>query len=151
MNSSRRRLYLQPLVASLLRSSATVLFLGEKVDFVQPLVTYDKNVETWMNELEHIMRRSVRQVLYKATLDYEGTPRVQWVQQHPGQAVLNGSQIHWTKDVENAITKRTLRNLLSKLNTQLMDLVRLERISMRFTGSWRIDVLVVVPVWRRRR
>lgn len=94
------------------------------MDFVQPLVTYDKNVETWMNELEHIMRRSVRQVLYRATLDYEKTPRVQWVQQHPGQAVLNGSQIHWTKDVEEAISKKSLRELLDKLNSQLMDLVR---------------------------
>ncbi|PHJ26108.1 dynein heavy chain axonemal protein, partial [Cystoisospora suis] len=128
--------------------TATSMFSaeGEKVDFVQPLVTYDKNVETWMNELEHIMRRSVRQVLYKATLDYEKTPRVQWVQQHPGQAVLNGSQIHWTKDVEEAITKKTLRELLNKLNSQLMDLVGLVRNRLEQMQSITVGALIVIDV-----
>lgn len=31
--------------------------------------------------------------------------RKDWVLQHPGQCVLNGSQVHWTSEVEAAMNQ----------------------------------------------
>jgi dynein heavy chain len=45
------------------------------------------------------MRNSIRSVLLHSIRDYEIRPREQWVLSHPGQCVLNGSQVHWTSEV----------------------------------------------------
>lgn len=42
------------------------------------------------------MKVSVRSVLLKSIKDYVAKPRENWVLEHPGQCVLNGSQVHWT-------------------------------------------------------
>ena len=42
------------------------------------------------------MKLSVRSVLLKSIKDYVTKPRESWVMEHPGQCVLNGSQVHWT-------------------------------------------------------
>lgn len=91
--------------------------------FVQSLVTANKGVETWMQELEHIMKLSVRESLQTAITDYPSCERTTWVKKHPGQCVLNGSQVHWTADVEDAIQNGQLKTLLAKQTSQLLDLV----------------------------
>lgn len=78
---------------------------GERVDFFKPLDPKDKNVEHWMSELELMMKASVRWALKVSIEQYPNTPRTEWVLQHPGQCVLNGSQFHWTAEVEEAIEK----------------------------------------------
>jgi dynein heavy chain len=70
---------------------------------VDPVDPKDKGVEFWMGELEQMMYDSIRNVL-KISVDtyYEGK-RTEWVLNHCGQCVLNGSQVHWTTEVETAI------------------------------------------------
>ncbi|CBZ56170.1 Dynein heavy chain 1, axonemal, related [Neospora caninum Liverpool] len=128
--------------------NATAMFSaeGEKVALTEHLSTYDKNVETWMGELETLMRKSVRRVLQHATTEYSHAARVQWVQEHPGQAVLNGSQIHWTEEVEEAIRTHRLREYLDKLNDQLMDLVALVRGRLDKMQSITVGALIVIDV-----
>lgn len=46
------------------------------------------------------MKLSVRMVLLNSITQYAITAREQWVLEHPGQCVLNGSQVHWTREVE---------------------------------------------------
>lgn len=69
---------------------------GERVNFTKPIDPVNKNVEDWMNEVEEMMKRSVRQALHNCVLDYpvvneqyKVSPnakknRVEWVKSHPG-------------------------------------------------------------------
>lgn len=92
---------------------------GEEVKFVKPVDPNKKNVEDWMGELENMMKKSVRNVLLRSVANYVEVPRKEWVLNHPGQCVLNGSQVHWTREVEDAINyveegKKT--RILNKIN-----------------------------------
>lgn len=75
----------------------------ERVPFTKPLDPNNKNVEDWMGELEDMMKASVRNEIYISIKDYPKPNRCEWVLNHIGQAVLNGSQVHWTTEVEAAI------------------------------------------------
>jgi dynein heavy chain, axonemal len=101
----------------------------EKVNFVRPVDPVGKNVEDWMGDLEEMMKESVKSALLKSVTDYLAVPRDQWVKRHPGQCVLNGSQVHWTSEVEQAIRKgkQGVAEYYKKLETQLLDLVVLVR------------------------
>ena len=76
---------------------------GEKVNFVKKIDPKDRNVEFWMGDVEKMMIMSVRNVLEFSVIDYKQRPRNDWIISHPGQCVLNGSQVHWTTEVEEAI------------------------------------------------
>lgn len=71
----------------------------EIVQFVKHVDPNKKNVEDWMGELENMMRLSVRDAMIKSVEDYPKRFRPEWAVSHPGQVVLNGSQIVWTGDV----------------------------------------------------
>ena len=68
----------------------------EKVPFVSHVDPNKKPVEDWMNEIERMMVASVRHALINSVEDYKVTKRTEWVKKHPGQCVLNGSQVVWT-------------------------------------------------------
>ena len=70
------------------------VMLSELIDPVE------KNVEAWMLELEEAMRVCIRDAMHKAILEYSEVPRPRWMQKHPGMCVLNGSQMHWTSEME---------------------------------------------------
>lgn len=73
---------------------------NEKIDFVEIVDPIRKNVEDWMTEIEEMMKTSVRHELLKSINEYTVMDRTEWVLSHPGQCVLNGSQVHWTSEVE---------------------------------------------------
>lgn len=75
----------------------------ERISFDRIIDPKKKNVEDWMNEVEDQMKQSIRTVLLKSIKDYTVRPRQDWVLDHPGQCVLNGSQVHWTTEVEESI------------------------------------------------
>ena len=56
--------------------------------------------------LEKMMTSSVRHVLLHSIEDYTEVPRTEWVRNHPGMCVLNGSQVHWTEHVETHIKEK---------------------------------------------
>ena len=101
----------------------------EKVQFVKNVDPNKKNVEDWMGEVENMMKKSVRQALLRSVENYREVPRPKWVLLHPGQCVLNGSQIQWTLEVEAAIRKDVedfgIQQYWDKLGVQLNDLVEL--------------------------
>jgi len=84
---------------------------GERVDFVKKVDPKDRNVEFWMGDVERMMVASVRNVLLHSVKDYHERPRNDWILNHPGQCVLNGSQVHWTLDVENAMKTKGLEGV----------------------------------------
>ncbi|KAL8275069.1 hypothetical protein Esti_000948 [Eimeria stiedai] len=127
---------------------ATAMFSaeGERMPFVQPLVTANKGIEIWMQELEQAMKHSVRKSLEDAINDYACTEWTKWVTKHPGQCVLNGSQVHWTAEVEGAIHNGQLKAVMDKQTSQLLDLVALVRKGLNAKQSITIGALIVVDV-----
>ena len=77
----------------------------EKIQFYETVDPRDKGVEFWMGEIERMMFKSVRAVLLNSINDYLKKSRPEWILVHPGQCVLNGSQVHWTAEVEEFIVK----------------------------------------------
>lgn len=103
---------------------------GEKVNFIKRVDPKDRNVEYWMGDVERMMVNSVRNVLEISIMDYTERPRVDWVRMHAGMCVLNGSQVHWTSDVEKAMSEGGVAGVadyVKFLNDQLKDSVLLVR------------------------
>ncbi|CAD8156782.1 unnamed protein product [Paramecium pentaurelia] len=120
---------------------------GEKVGFVKLLDPNKKNVEDWMGEVEDMMKSSVRQALVNSVSDYLVKPRHEWVLLHPGQCVLNGSQILWTKEVEQAIKSNSVMEYWEKtLKTQINKLVELVRTKLTKQQQTTINALIVIDV-----
>ncbi|OMJ85153.1 hypothetical protein SteCoe_13621 [Stentor coeruleus] len=120
----------------------------EQVAFVRPLNPKDKNVEFWMSDLEEMMKESVRHVLKNSIEDYKVKIRNDWVLLHPGQCVLNGSQVHWTKEVEEAILKglQGVKEYHMFLDTMLMETVKLVRGNITTQQSITLGALIVIDV-----
>jgi dynein heavy chain len=78
-------------------------------------------VEKWLLELEAVMRKSVRGQIVEALEDYAITPRVEWVQQWPGQVAISVGQTYWTSGVHEAIQAGgpALRDYCVKLESEL--------------------------------
>jgi dynein heavy chain len=77
----------------------------EKIDFIKRVDPKDRGVEFWMSELERQMIASVREAFWQGLETYPTQPRCEWVLEHPGQIVLNSSQVFWTVDVEKALSE----------------------------------------------
>ena len=101
----------------------------EKIDFVSDVDPRDRGVEFWMGDVEDMMIKSVRYVLLNSIENYIQVPRNEWIKNHPGQCVLNGSQVLWTKEVEEAFKKGNegVKEYSNKLGSQLLDTVTLVR------------------------
>ena len=52
-----------------------------------------------------MMFDTIRDVLKFSIDDYKEKDRNEWIKTHPGQCVLNGSQVHWTQELEDAMQK----------------------------------------------
>ena len=94
------------------------MFSGEKekIEFIAPVDPKEKGVEFWMGELEQMMYDTIRHVLKFSIDEYAEEKRTVWCLKHPGQCVLNGSQIYWTSEVEDAMKANKLAEYLAALN-----------------------------------
>ena len=54
------------------------------------------------------MMDAVRHKLLESIKDYKKRDRNEWIVSHPGQCVLNGSQVFWTMETEEAIKSNKL-------------------------------------------
>ena len=126
----------------------TSMFSGEKeeIQFVAPVDPKEKGVEFWMGELEDMMFDSIKHVLKYSVDNYTEVPRTEWSLNHSGQCVLNGSQVHWTKEVEDAIKEGKLPEYLEFLQKQLMDTVELVRNKLTKLQSITLGALITIDV-----
>jgi dynein heavy chain len=103
---------------------------GEAIQFPDPCVTHQKAVEVWMCELEACMCSAIRAAMQKGITTYFDGERPQWVLDHPAQIVLNGSQVHWTHEVEVAMENddpQDVAEYAKRLDEQMINLVMLFR------------------------
>ena len=98
------------------------------------------------------MKNNVRRLLNLAVIDYNKLNRSEWVLKWPSQCVLNGSQIHWTQQVEKALRKGGYRGViryLNKLKIQLSDMVELVRGTLTKRQRKTMSALIVLDVHAR--
>ncbi|KAL4440889.1 hypothetical protein ABPG74_009302 [Tetrahymena malaccensis] len=125
---------------------------NERVPFEKFVDPNRKNVEEWMGDVENMMKRSVRRALNNSVEDYNKKPRPKWCISHPGQCVLNGSQVLWTYEVEEAIKnegqedKVGIKGYWDKLKLQLDDLVDLVCTKLTKQQQVTINALIVIDV-----
>lgn len=125
---------------------------GENVQFVKKIDPRDRNVENWMGDVEKMMVTSVRAAFLHSVEDYKTKPRIQWVLEHPGQCVLNGSQIHWTAEVEESIKTKGVQGVKDYhqyLQDQLDDTVSLVRKQLSKMQTITMNALIVIDVHAR--
>ena len=106
----------------------------------------NKNVEDWMNEVEGMMCQSIKYELKNSVDKYPDTKRTQWIRNHPGQCILNGSQVWWTTLVEEAIARNDIRGYFNLSTEQLNDLVELVRQPLTKQQQVTINALIVIDV-----
>ncbi|OAF70501.1 hypothetical protein A3Q56_01728, partial [Intoshia linei] len=91
---------------------------GERVPFCEKLFPTG-NVEDWLLQVERVMKASIRSILEKAINEYSDESRMKWVLMWPGQIVIAGSQLFWTQNVTNWLTKNNLSEGLNMFLKQL--------------------------------
>jgi dynein heavy chain len=124
----------------------------EYVPFVKPVDPKNKNIEAWMVEVKDAMIAGVRDNMYHAILDYAECSRTEWMQKWAGQVVLNGSQVHWTREVEEALKLKGNEgawDYYAQLVRQLEDMVILIRGKISKAARVTVGALAVVDVHAR--
>ena len=106
-------------------------------------------VEKWLIQVEEQMVFAIRMIIKEALHAYENRDRKQWVLEWPGQIVICGSQVFWTKEVEEAILANTLPEFLSKSNEQIKDTVDLVRGKLESGPRRTLEALIVIDVHAR--
>jgi dynein heavy chain len=122
---------------------------GENIAFTRRVDPKDRNVEFWMGDVERQMTASVRHVCEHGIHDYLEKERNQWVTIHPGQVVLNASQVHWTSDVEKALDEgghEGIKVYLAELEQQLSGTVMLVRQKLSKLAKISVNALIVIDV-----
>jgi dynein heavy chain len=125
---------------------------GEKIELVKKVSPTDRNVEFWMGDVEKQMCISVRHVFEQGLKDYAIEERNKWVISNPGQIVLNASQVYWTKEVEECLTKDGLpglKNYLKGWREQLNSTVLLVREKLTKLAKISVNALIVIDVHAR--
>jgi len=132
----------------------TGMFSPEKeyVVWVKPVDPKGKNIEHWMVEVKDAMVAGVKSNMMQALVDYTVTPRPEWMQKWAGQVVLNGSQLHWTREVEEFLREKGNAGAYEyheQLVKQLTDMVILIRGEISKQARVTVGALAVVDVHAR--
>ncbi|KAL0235780.1 hypothetical protein GEMRC1_002362 [Eukaryota sp. GEM-RC1] len=128
----------------------TAMFSAENecIEFVSPIKP-TLLVENWMCDIENMMRSSVRNQIEIALKSYFELPRTEWVRKFAGQVVLAVDMIVWTMEVEDAIEKNELPQLLEKLGKQLTDITFLVRGDLSVLDTLTLGALITLDVHAR--
>jgi len=93
-----------------------------------------------------MMYDSIRHCLKTSVDHYTEVSRNDWILAHSGQCVLNGSQVHWTMEVEEAINNNALPDYLATLEAQLLTTVELVRRKLTKLQSITMGALITIDV-----
>jgi dynein heavy chain, axonemal len=78
----------------------------EESKFSKSLNFRKKATKKFAKQVEWNMKEAVRAAMELAVMDYPERERPQWAITHCAQCVLNGSQVYWTDEVEEAFGVR---------------------------------------------
>ena len=109
-------------------------------------------VEMWMLEFEDVMKESMREVTAKSIAEYATVSREEWILNWPGQVVIAGSQVYWTKEVTDAIVADGPKGLAAygeKSNANLTNIVNMVRGELSKLERATMSALVTIDVHAR--
>ena len=78
-------------------------------------------------------------MLWTSIVEYLEMPRPEWIQKFPGQAVLNGSQLHWTKEIEEGVRAIGLQGV-KDVRAYCADVGAGEGVSMGVRVPWELQM-----------
>ncbi|EUB58895.1 Dynein heavy chain 7, axonemal [Echinococcus granulosus] len=124
---------------------------GEMVPFVTKIYPAKAKgmVEKWLLQVEEMMVQSIRKVIADSIEAYLMTVREKWVLDWPGQVVLCGSMVHWTSNVQKAISDQKLLPQKLKCDKQIEDIVELVRGQLTSGERLTLEALIVLDVHAR--
>ncbi|XP_068431186.1 dynein axonemal heavy chain 3 isoform X2 [Clinocottus analis] len=132
-------------IVGMISSEKETVTFTEKIDPAQA----KGMVEKWLRQVENLMLRSVRHVIYEGMIQYTEVPRKKWVLQWPGQVVICASSIFWTTEVSEAIQNNSLPAYVEKCNAQIADIVELVRGKLSGGARMTLGALTVIDVHAR--
>jgi dynein heavy chain len=106
----------------------------------------------WMLEFEDVMKESMREVTAKSIAEYATVSREEWILNWPGQVVIAGSQVYWTKEVTDAIVADGPKGLAAygeKSNANLTNIVNMVRGELSKLERATMSALVTIDVHAR--
>ncbi|KAJ3342024.1 Dynein heavy chain 7, axonemal [Gonapodya sp. JEL0774] len=109
-------------------------------------------VEKWLLQVEKVMQSSVHEQITLALKAYAETPREKWVLEWPGQVVICGSQVYWTKEVTEMIRRGGqfgLKAYKEQCTRQLDVVVELVRGELPAMARLTLSALIVIDVHAR--
>ena len=121
----------------------------ESLEFPESINPVNRNVEDWMTELEAAMRLTVKQKVHAAIIDYTKRRRTKWMQAWPGMCVINCSQNHWTREIEDALTNdgaAGAKAMFEQQQRQLDDMVVCVRGKLSKLARKSVGALAVMDV-----
>ena len=124
---------------------------GEEVKFNEELRPVG-NVEDWLLAVERVMQNSLREIFVNAYVEggYDSSDRVQWITEQgwPGQMVIAGCQMAWTRQTGDAIEggKDTMTQHCAQSDKQLADLVTAVRGKLEKIVRKVVSALIVIEV-----
>jgi dynein heavy chain, axonemal len=120
--------------------------LSENLTLEESVFIFGKNVELWMKDLERMMFKTIRGYTERAVKDYMTKSRKDWVKCHPGQVVMHGNQIAWTREVEAAIRDGNLEKYIKEYDERIFDLVAVVREKQTRLMSINLSNLITIDV-----
>ena len=107
------------------------------------------NVEDWLGVVESRMKDSVRNQIKLCIAEYECVKRTEWVRNWPAMVILCGSQVFWTKGVEDGLNNGTLNDFAEQSTKDLMDLTDLVRGELTKLERESMGALITIDVHAR--
>ncbi|KAG6455707.1 hypothetical protein O3G_MSEX009350 [Manduca sexta] len=106
-------------------------------------------VERWLQQLEHQMMVSLRDVAAESITAYTTAVREEWVLAWPGQIVQAGSCVHYTTEAIEAIKTNSLPALVERSTAQITGLVYLVQGELEPGHRVTVEALIVLDVHGR--
>jgi len=133
---------------------------GERVGFVRPVFTRG-NTETWLQEVETMMRLTVKTLIKQCLVAYPTTEadtidRSAWLHSWPSQPILVVDQIMWTagvaaalRQMESGADHHALKSFLAHSKQQIAAMVSLVRGPLDKQVRQMMSSLVILDVHAR--
>jgi len=109
---------------------------GETVKLVQSVMA-NESAESWLRNLEIVMKKTIRTVIYETLEDKQNNnPYQEWVKKWPGQIILVVTSILFTRNMNEVMEK----NDLSKVKSLHKEIVNKIDILIKMVRSKITDV-----------
>ncbi|XP_050560797.1 dynein axonemal heavy chain 3 isoform X1 [Spodoptera frugiperda] len=124
---------------------------GESVKLSSTIQPADAKgmVERWLQQLEHQMMVSLRDVASEAITSYVTTRREDWVLIWPGQIVQSGACVEYTLETIEAIETNSLPQQIERSTDQINGLVYLVQGDLKPGNRITVEALIVLDVHGR--